>query len=47
MATSATEIGAAEGLRHYLGVDSRADLKTDAAAREMFSELKERFVERR
>lgn len=47
LASSATEIGAAEGLRDYLGIDSRADLKTDAAARELFAKLKERFGARR
>jgi hypothetical protein len=34
---------ATEGLRRYLGIASRSQLKTDAAARELFHGLRERF----
>jgi hypothetical protein len=43
VAPEATEDAATEGLRRYLGISSRADLKGDAAARELFATLKARF----
>lgn len=43
IATAATEPAATEGLRRYLGIASRADLKTDAAARGLLAGLKDRF----
>jgi len=43
IATEATETAAAEGLRAYLGVNSRADLKSDNAARRLFEDLRESF----
>lgn len=43
IATEATEVAAAEGLRAYLGVNSRADLKSDNAARRLFEDLREAF----
>jgi hypothetical protein len=38
-----TEDAASDGLRRYLGITTRSALKTDAAARELFAGLKERF----
>lgn len=43
MADHATEIGAAEGLRLYLGVDSRSELREDERARLKFDALKMEF----
>ncbi len=43
IATEATEVAAAEGLRAYLGVNSRADLKADHTARRLFEGLKAEF----
>jgi len=43
IAVDATESSAADGLRAYLGVNSRADLKSDHAARRLFEDLKAEF----
>jgi hypothetical protein len=43
IAADITEDAATEGLRRYLGIASRSQLKTDAAARELFHGLRERF----
>tara|TARA_Y100000114_G_scaffold155255_1_gene178979 strand:- start:1555 stop:2019 length:465 start_codon:yes stop_codon:yes gene_type:complete len=34
----------ASGLRHHLGVESRADIRTNSHAREMFKNLREEFM---
>lgn len=46
IAEVATEDGATDGLRRYLGVASRADLKSDAGARELFAGLRDRFEQK-
>ena len=38
------EYGVAEALRNYLGVTSRADMKTNSQAREKFKSLSEEFT---
>jgi hypothetical protein len=43
IAADVTEDAATEGLRRYLGITSRSQLKTDTAARELFAGLRERF----
>lgn len=38
-----TEFGAIEGVKIYCGVESRKDFRTDAAARKMFFQLRDKF----
>ena len=35
----------ASSLRHYLGLESRADIRTNSKAREMFKNLREEFMQ--
>jgi hypothetical protein len=43
LAIISSEDACADGIRHYCGIDSRAELRTNHEARKLFNELRNRF----